>query len=210
MDKNLRKLLNRAPATLAALLMMGAVAMAATAPAASPRALIDGFHATLLNVMKEARTLGPQGRFARIEPEVAQRFDIPLMIALATGSHWRSASPADRQRLEKAFRNFSAANYAAQFSDFSGESFETIGVQAGPRNTQLVRTLLHRPADKPVAITYVTRATDKTWRIVDLLVDDGISELAVRRSEYSSILKSGGVDGLVRVLESKTAQLLNE
>lgn len=210
MDKILRKLLSRASAALAALLLAGTVAMAATPPATSPRALVDGFHEVLLTVMKEAKALGAAQRFARIEPEIARRFDVPLMIALAAGSHWRQAGPADRKRLEDAFRRFSAANYASQFSDYSGESFEILGVQPGPRNTQLVQTRLNRPGDTPVAITYVTRSDGTGWHIVDVLVDHGISELAVRRSEYSSILKNGGVDALVRELEAKTAQLLKE
>lgn len=209
MDKSLKRLLARAIVAITALLLGASASwLAAAAPAPGPRAQIEGFHDTLLSVMKDARALGIDGRFDRLEPEVARRFDVPLMIALATGKHWREASPADRKRLEEAFRRFSAATYASRMSDFSGESFETVAVQPGPRQTQLVQTRLNRPDDTPIAITYVTRAADAAWRIVDVLIDHGISEVAVRRSEYRSILESGGVDGLVRVLENKTAQLL--
>jgi len=209
MDKSLKRLLDRAIAVIAVVLLAASASgLAAAAPATGPRAHIEGFHNTLLSVMKDARALGVDGRFDRLEPEVAQRFDVSLMIALATGKHWRAASPPDRKRLEDAFRRFSAANYASQFSDFSGESFETVAVQPGPRQTQLVQTRLNRPDDTPVAITYVTRAAGGSWQIVDVLIDHGISELAIRRSEYRSVLESGGVDGLVRVLETKTTQLL--
>lgn len=208
MDKSVKQpLLDRAVVVIAALLL-GFSWLAEAAPATGPRTHIEGFHDTLLSVMKDAKELGADRRFDRLEPEIARRFDVSLMIALATGKHWREAGPADRKRLEDAFRRFTTANYASQFSDFSGESFETVAVQPGPRQTQLVQTRLNRPDDTPIAITYVTRAIDGAWQIVDVLIDHGISELAVRRSEYRSVLESGGVDGLVRVLENKTAQLL--
>jgi phospholipid transport system substrate-binding protein len=182
--------------------------LAVAPPKSDARSLIEDFHDKLLKVMKEAKTLGVKGRYARLEPAVAQHFDITLMIALASGNHWRTARPGDRKRLAEAFRRFSAATYASRFSGFSGQSFETLEVRDGPRKTRLVRTRIRQPDDPSVAITYVTRATQDGWRIVDVLLDDGISELAVRRSEYRSILDSSGVDGLVRTLDDKTAGLL--
>jgi ABC-type transporter MlaC component len=43
-----------------------------------------------------------------------------------------------------------------------------------------------------------------------VLVDNGISELAVRRSEYRSVLKSGGVSGLIQLLDRNTEKLLKD
>ena len=56
-------------------------------------------------------------------------------------------------------------------------------------------------------LTYVTRLIKGTWRIIDVLLDTGISELAVRRSEYRRILKSKGIDGLISILDGKAAAL---
>ena len=172
--------------------------------------IIDQFHASLLEVMKQAATLGPRARYQVLEPEIAKSFDLRLMIALATGQHWRTASKMTRERLVGAFHRFSTATYASRFSGFSGQSFKTLDVSTGPRKTQLVRTEIIRPNDSPVALTYVTRTTPPGWRIVDVLVDNGISELAVRRSEYRAILKSDGMEGLIRLLDQKTALLLKE
>ena len=58
-------------------------------------------------------------------------------------------------------------------------------------------------------ITYVTHKIKGEWRIIDVLLDAGISELAVRRSEYRRVLKTGGVDGLIETLNRKADQLLN-
>ena len=174
------------------------------------RQIIDQFHASLLAVMKMADKSGAMARYQVLEPEIEKRFDLRLMIALATGKHWRTADTVSRDRLAEAFRRFSTATYASRFSGYSGQSFKTLNVSTGPRKTELVRTEIRRPDGPPVALTYVTRIAGAGWRIVDVLVDDGISELAVRRSEYRSVLKSDGVDGLIRLLDQKTAILLKE
>ena len=174
------------------------------------RQTINRFHASLLEVMKQADKSGVKARYRILEPEIAKRFDLRLMIALATGKYWRAAGPNSRGRLAEAFHRFSAATYSSRFSGYSGQSFKTLNVSTGPRKTELVRTEIRRPDGPPVALTYVTRMARKGWRIVDVLLDDGISELAVRRSEYRSVLKSDGVDGLIRLLDQKTEILLKE
>lgn len=197
-----------AAATIAIAGLIAQPAVSATSVANSARQLVDDFHLALLDVMKQAENLGVTGRYRKLEPEVGNRFDIKLMVALTTGKYWRAAKPEDRDRLTKAFHRFSAATYASRFSGFSGQSFKTLDVRDGPRNTKLVRTQILRPKDKPVSITYVTRAVGAAWRIVDVLVDDGISELAVRRSEYRSTLSADGISGLTRLLDKKSKTLL--
>ena len=59
-------------------------------------------------------------------------------------------------------------------------------------------------------LIYVTRLFKGQWRIIDVLVDSGISELAVRRSEYRKVLRTKGIDGLVNTLNAKADQLLSE
>ena len=45
------------------------------------------------------------------------------------------------------------------------------------------------------------------WRVVDVYLDGTVSELALRRSEYSSALKREGFDELVGSVETKIADL---
>jgi len=213
-DKPVRKLFTGAISCLVAgLLCILPAAYASDTVGNAPkqaRATIDQFHASLLGVMKQADDTTVADRYKILEPEISQRFDLRLMIALATGKYWRKATKEARSRLAEAFRRFSIATYATRFSGYSGQSFETLGVSTGPRKTELVSTEIKRPNDTPVALTYVTRVAPMGWRIVDVLVDDGISELAVRRSEYRSILKSDGIEGLIRLLDKKTQLLVGQ
>ena len=179
-------------------------------PLDGPGRLIDQFHATLLALMKSPQKYNTRKRYNTLEPELMEKFDLNLMTAIATGNYWHTAQEGERSRLTAAFRKFSTATYASRFSGYSGQSFKTLKVQAGPRKTQLVRTEIRRPNASPIALTYVTRFAQSSWRIIDVLVNDGISELAVRRSEFQRVLKTSGIKGLIQLLEEKTKNLLEK
>ena len=171
-------------------------------------AVVDAFHATLLDVMKNADRLGMEGRYRRLAPEIERSFYLKLMIGIASGTSWRSADAAQRVALIWAFKKFSVANYAARFDSHGGESFTTISVNPGPRGTRLVHTRINRPGKSPVPISYVLKGSGGAWRIVDVLLEGGISELAVRRAEYKTVLSKRGADGLITLLLEKADRIM--
>lgn len=176
----------------------------------SPTAVIERLHQSLIETMKDAQKLGIGGRYKQLQPILEKSFDFERMIAIAAGSYWTSADEAQRRRLLDAFTELSITTYAARFNGFSGESFEMLGQRQGPRDTTLVDTRLNRTDGPPVPITYVMAERDGEWRIVDVLLDKSISELAVRRSEYNQVLRTSGTEGLSETLDEKTAQLRKE
>ena len=176
--------------------------------AGSPRAVVEEFHTTLLSVMKQAAKLQVRGRYNILVPKIQQAFNLPLMTRVASGSGWKVATERQRAEMISAFTRMSAGTYAARFDEFSGQSFRTVGERPGPRGMILVETQIVRPGDTPVTLTYLTRKTKTDWRIVDVLLNGGISELAVRQSEYRRLLRTRGANGLITELNRKASALL--
>ena len=176
----------------------------------APNAVVDEFHASLLAVMKEGPALGHAGRARRLQPEVARAFHLPVMIQVATGTFWRQANPAQQDALVAAFTRFSTATYAKNFKKYAGERFETVAERAGPQNTTLVDTRLVKSDGAAVEITYVMKKGADAWKVVDVILDKGISELALRRSEFSRQLKDSGIDSLIATLDRKADELAVE
>jgi len=174
----------------------------------SPRSVVGEFQGSLLAVMQAATTLNVKGRYDRLLPPIEKAFHIPLMIRIATGSYWQTANQAQRTELIKAFKRMNISTVATLFDGYSGEVFKIVGEKPGPQNTLLVETKLERPNKSPVDIAYVMKLIDKRWRIIDVVVDNGITELTVRRSEYHRVLKEQGVDGLINTLNSKADELI--
>ena len=172
--------------------------------------VVNSLHEILVEVMKNADALGVTGRYDKLLPLLSEAFDFEKMIRFASGSSWKTATAEQRENLISAFTRLSVSNYAARFSGFSGEVFEILGQRDGPRGSVLVDTRIVRNPDPPVAITYVLTKTDDRWRIADLLLENKVSEMAVRRSEYNPILRDGGPDKLAAALNTQADKLLAE
>lgn len=196
--------------TLKVLLFLAGVltALPAAAQEDPARTVIQRFQQDLLAVMKEAKILGVTGRYQRLQPKIEEAFHLPLMIRVATGSFWRKADKEQQSRLVAAFKRLSISTYANRFDGYSGQVFEIVDQRPGPQKTVLVKTRIVSPGDSPARLTYVVKEFKGQWRIVDILLDNDISELAVRRSEYRRLLKQKGVDGLIATLNDKADGLV--
>ena len=175
------------------------------APLATPA--VERLHAALLEIMQSADELGYSGRFERLAPAVGETFDLRFMASKSVGRLWKTLPEADRQRWLELFARHVTANYAGQFQGFSGESFETLGEEPGLRNTRVVRTHLTRPDEENVQLNYRLRDVDGHWRIIDIYLNGTVSELALRRSEYSSVLQREGFESLMQTIDQKCREL---
>ncbi len=188
---------------LAAWLVFGA----ATAMAAPPSDLIEALNATFIEVMKNAAALGYEGRYERLAPALNEAYDFPEMARVSSGRHWRELSGDQKQQLVEAFRAYSIATYAARFDGFGGERFEVLGEEQAPAGGIRVNTRIVRANGEPIRIDYLLRQRGGAWRIIDVYLKSSVSELAVRRSEFTSVLAKDGFDGLMADLKAKTAAL---
>jgi len=66
-----------------------------------------------------------------------------------------------------------------------------------------VQTKIVKPNGETTTLNYLMRQNQSSWQIFDVYLDGSISQLAVQRSEFNSILRREGVDGLVVALNRK-------
>jgi phospholipid transport system substrate-binding protein len=157
--------------------------------------------------MKDATQLGYQGRFDRLKPVVAELFDLPFMAEKSVGRFWKSAGDANQQALVATFSRFTVANFAGRFDGFSGQAFRTLGEEPSTHGTVIVRTHLDEPKDEGVELNYRLREVDGRWRIVDIYLNGTVSELALRRSEYSALIQREGFAALLAKLDERIEDL---
>ena len=193
-----------------ALAVAGVSAAEQASHATQPAEIVDSLHSELLGVMKEADTLGYRGRFSRLQPVLNELFDIPFMAQKSVGRHWKTVDEERRGRLLATFGRFTVANYAGRFSDYSDQHFETLKVVESTHGTFLVHSKLVTPNGEAVQLNYRLRPVDDGWRIIDVYLNGTVSELALRRSEYSSLIQREGFDALLTALDERIAALESE
>lgn len=199
---------------MAGLLAVAGVTPGVAAPAVSadPSTVINSLNGNLLAVMQNAQKLGYKGRYAALEPVVRQVFDVSYMTRIAVGSGWSTLSADQQAQLTDAFRKFITATYARRFDGYSGEKFVTDGARPQGDST-LVATRLIKSDGEPVVLNYLTRqdeGQDGRWQVVDIYLTGTISEMATRRSEFASVFRRSGYDGLLQVLQQKVVQIESE
>ena len=184
-----------------------AAAAGAPAPNGDPARVVGQLQDALLSSMKDAKTLGYEGRYQRLEPVVQRVFDLPFMAEKSVGRHWATAGEQNQKDLVATFSRFTVANFAGRFDDYSGQSFRILGVEPSTHDTVLVRTHLDVPKEDGVELNYRLREVDGGWRIVDIYLNGTVSELALRRSEYSALVQREGFKGLLAKLDERIADL---
>jgi phospholipid transport system substrate-binding protein len=169
---------------------------------------IELLHGELLDTMKQAKELGVKGRYERLAPVLATTYDIASMSRIAVGQSWASLAPEQQAAIVDAFTRMMVATYASRFNGFSGETFEVVQILDQAPADKMIKTRIVQSNGKAVALNYLMRKSGSEWKIVDVYLDGTISELASRRAEFNSILKSGGPDALIATLKSQGDKLL--
>lgn len=166
--------------------------------------VVEQLDATLLECMKKGQELGFSGRYALLEPVMKKYFFYPLMVKKTTGSWWRSMTTSQQKELLEKYITWSIGSYADRFSSYKGQQF--IIAATRPVHEKYMQVVVHIvKADKRKRILEYLLARDpdkKLWRIVDVRVK-GVSQLALTRAQFKSILKKQGVEGLLELLDDK-------
>ena len=177
---------------------------------AEPQAeiVVEKFQSLLLSVMKTSKNTSVKQRFDILAPAVETSFHLPLMTRIVVGDYWKKIDQNQKLKLKSSFHRMSVSILATLFDDYNGERFSYEKTRPGPSGTKLVFTNLLKLDSEKISIIYVTHNFEGGWRIIDVVVDGGISELKVRKSEYRKILQTEGVSGLTASLNKAAERII--
>ncbi|MGI9324388.1 MAG: ABC transporter substrate-binding protein [Pseudomonadales bacterium] len=162
---------------------------------------VNAFHAALLSALRSDAPFAT--RLAILEPQVQAHFNLATIARLSLGTTWRGLNAAEQEQFRLALKDLISATYADRFADYSGQSFELVGVNPGRRGP-VVRTQLVRQSGAPVRLDYHFRDGQ-----IYNVVADGVSDLSLRRADYNSIVKQQGFAALLAHILDQYRALAN-
>ena len=183
-------------------LMLFFMASWAWAEEISAKQVIEDFQGQLISVMKEGKALGFQGRYDKLDAVVKKTHDLPKIARIVVGKQWEELTPEQQTKLEDAVSRLSVSAYAYNFKDFSGETFSFISEEETGRGGVVIHSNLKIPGDRDVKFDYMMKKKDDTWQIINIIAD-GVSDLALKRSDYTSVLTREGFDALLAKINEK-------
>jgi phospholipid transport system substrate-binding protein len=147
---------------------------------------------------------GDQARIRElIETKLAPHFDVDRMTALATGRAYRTATPEQKKRLSEEFKTLLIRTYSTALNQYRDQTLDYKPLKVDPNATEVtVRTEVIRPGQTPVQIDYSMEKTPSGWKAYDVIVG-GVSLVTNYRDEFNQQVQAGGIDGLIRSLETK-------
>lgn len=173
----------------------------------TPSDLVRQLNAALLEVMRNSGSLGYSGRLTKLTPVLESSFNYPLMARVAVSKHWRSLDKEQKERLTSGFAKLSSATFAARFDNYNGEKFRIVEESQKPRNTVLVTNHLVKASGDVVGLNYLLRKSNGRWRIVDIYLDSKYSELAIKRSEFTSVIANKGFEALISEIDLRVSEI---
>lgn len=166
------------------------------------RQVVENFQKELLAVMKKGPELGYKGRYEKLESAIRSSHDLDKIARIVVGREWEKLNEEQQKKLADVFSQLSIASYAHNFKEFTGESFDFISEEETARGGMIIHTLLVIPDDKDVKFDYMLKKSGENWQIINIIAN-GVSDLALKRSEYTSVLKRQGFDALIAKITEK-------
>jgi len=153
-----------------------------------PRTQIERFHTALLAT----------ARLDGLGPELDRVFDLPRIARISAGSAWRKLDDPTKNEYLTLLRDVVLGTYVGRFDADRGQTLEVIETIEVKPGRDVVRAQITRPSGTKVALDYYLR----NKRVFNVEAD-GVSDLSIRRTDYSSIIKAEGFAGLLSHLKTQ-------
>ncbi len=184
------------------------LATAASAQEVGPEDLVKKVTADVLAAIQADQALQGGDRkkaLALAEQKILPLVDFREATQLAVGRAWATATAAQRERLVIEFRGMLVRVYSSAIGVYTGQTMKVLPVHMAPGATEAtVRNQYLSEGKQPVAVSYSMKQTSSGWKIYDITVE-GVSLVLTYRSEFESIVRTAGIDGLIKRLQEKNA-----
>ena len=186
---------------------LGAVPLAASAQPADPAVPpIAALNQGLANLEKTSAQ-PYAARYAAMAPIVDRAFDLPAILKTIVGLRWAEIPAAQQQSLLGVFRAFTICNYVSNFNSNSGDVFRILPETRSVGTGRVIETEIVPKTGDAIRMDYVMRQNPSGWQASDVLETGTISQAAVQRSDFRSLLTGNDASALIASLQKKVAAL---
>lgn len=176
----------------------------------SPDALIKKVTDDVLTIVRQDKDI-QNGNTAKaielVEAKVLPQFNFQRMTSLAMGRDWNKASPEQKKTLALEFQTLLVRTYSNALTSYKDQSVRYEPTKMAEGDTDVVvKTKIVQPGGKPIQLDYSVEKQADGWKVYDVIVA-GVSLVTNYRATFNQEVRANGVDGLIKMLSDKNAQL---
>lgn len=145
--------------------------------------------------------------FQLVSDKVLPHMDFKRMSRMVLGRNWKKATAEQQASFTEEFRSLLVRTYATALFEYSGQPIEYKPFRlADGADDAEVKTMIDAGGGPKIPLSYSLAKDADEWKVYDVSID-GISLVTNYRTSYSRIVKKNGVDGLIKKLAKKNAEL---
>jgi phospholipid transport system substrate-binding protein len=186
---------------------------APVAAAEAPDALVKRISNEVIDSVKADKEIQAGNRskiMGLVNEKILPYVDAEKMTQQAAGRHWRTATPEQKQKLTKEFRDLLVYTYAGALSTIKNETVEFKPMRGSPTDTDVeVRSQVNVTRGEPITLNYRLSNDKGSWKIYDVNVL-GAWLVQTYTSTFNSEIGKSGIDGLIKRLADRNAQLASK
>ena len=184
----------------------------AQAEVIAPDTLIRNTVKEVTDIIKQDKDIqaGDQGKILKlVDSKVLPHFDFRRMTQLAVGKYWRRATTQQRQALVTEFRNMLVRTYTKVFTVYRDQKVDVKPLRIAASDTEAtVKTSIGLPGTPTTQVDYEMKKAADGWKVFDISIE-GVSMVLSYRGTFTSEIKEGGIDGLIKTLSDKNGSAAN-
>lgn len=155
---------------------------------------------------KEAMIGNKEAVSSLVEAKILPHFNFARMTQIALAVNWRRAAPEQQARLTSEFRALLVNTYSGALTAYRNQPILVRPLRAQPGDTEVtVRSEIRQSGAAPISIDYLMEKGPSGWKVYDVKIS-GISLTTTYRDTFAEEVRNHGLDGLIRLLESKNRQ----
>lgn len=138
------------------------------------------------------KSLGMDQKKAKFAAILDRSFDMQTIGKFTLGKYWNTASASEKAEYSRLFRKMVLDVYTARFSEYNGEKIEVGAAKDLNEKDKIVSSYII-PVDggQKVQVDWRVRNSGGSYKVVDVVVA-GVSMGVTQRSDFSSVIQSGG------------------
>lgn len=177
----------------------------------TPEAQTKIFTDKVINIIRNDHDLQTNGNVATatdlIDRTVLQpHFNFDHMTSLAMGKEWRKASPEQKNILIREFKALMVTTYSSALTIYKNPTVRFKKSRYRKTDTEVqIRTQVIQAGHNPVDIDYVLEKQGSEWKVFDVVVA-GVSLVTNYRDFFTQEVRSGGIDGAIKSLQTKNQE----
>ncbi len=156
-----------------------------------------------INILRQTEANDIEERKDVLRDILHQGFDFNAIGRLILGRHWRAASKEQRADYLRLFSEYVLRTYSSMLGGYTDERFEIGRAKPVGKADMMVDSRIVGSEGPPVVVNWRVRVINEQYKVIDVSVE-GVSMVLTKRSEFSSVIKNKGFDGLLNALQPQT------